>query len=140
SCSAPAGRPEASVPPAGIVPSAGQGSRPFAWANPITASLIDSMVRRVSATLRTSIWVESGIKAPASRSAMIAKATASSTSENPLLLLIAPSSGRNDHHSVVDRGGRARPVLVHIVASCEIAGGGTASDVQVLSGCEIAVL
>src|SRR5437879_787572 len=71
---------------------------------------------------------------------MIATATASSTSENPLLLLIAPGSRRNDHHSVVDRGGRARPVLVHIVAGCEIAGGWTASDVEVFSGCEIAVL
>src|SRR6266436_1178043 len=32
-------------PPAGTVPSAGQGSRPFAWANPMMASLIDSMLR-----------------------------------------------------------------------------------------------
>jgi hypothetical protein len=53
------------------------------------ASLIDSMVLRVSAALRTSIWVESGIMAPAISKAMIAKATASSTSENPLLRIIA---------------------------------------------------
>src|SRR5437773_4000127 len=76
------------------------------------ASLIDSIPRWVSAELRTSIWVESGIKAPASSSAVIAKATASSTSENPLLLLIAPGSRRNDHDPVVDRGGVTRPVLV----------------------------
>ena len=97
--------------PAGTLPSAGHGSRPFAWANPMIASLIDSMLRWVSAELRTSIWVERGIKAPASSSAMIAKATASSTSENPLLLLIAPGSRRNDHDPVVDRGGVTRPVL-----------------------------
>src|SRR5947209_7337431 len=75
------------------------------------ASLIDSMLRWVSAPLRTSIWVESGIRAPASSRAMIAKATASSTSEKPLLRIIAPGSGRNDHDPVVDRGGRARPVF-----------------------------
>src|SRR5437016_7334555 len=75
------------------------------------ASLTDSMLRWLSAELRTSIWVERGIKAPASSSAMIAKATASSTSENPLLLLIAPGSRRNDHDPVVDRGGVTRPVL-----------------------------
>jgi len=57
------------------------------------ASLIDSMLRWVSAPFRTSIWAESGIKAPASSRAMIAKDTASSTSEKPLPLLIAPSSG-----------------------------------------------
>src|SRR2546423_787511 len=112
SCSAPAGRPTASVPPAGTVPAAGQGSRPFAWANPMMASLIDSMLRRVSATLRTSIWVESGIRAPAISKAIIAKATASSTSENPLLPLIAPSSGRNDHDPVVDHGRDSGAMLI----------------------------
>src|SRR2546422_10070509 len=36
--------------------------------------------------------------------------SASSTSENPLLLLIAPESGRNDHDPVVDRGGDSGPM------------------------------
>src|SRR5258708_16580742 len=97
--------------PAAMLPSAGHGSRPFAWANPMSASLTESMVRWVSAPFRTSIWVESGIKAPASSRAMIANATASSTSEKPLLLLIAPGSGRNDHDPVVDRGGDSGPML-----------------------------
>src|SRR6266581_2957429 len=114
-CSAPAPTEVAQVVvstvPAGVAPFAGHGSRPFAWANPMIASLIDSMLRWVSAELRTSIWVESGIKAPASSRAMIATATASSTSEKPLLLLIAPGSGRNDHDPVVDRSGDARSVF-----------------------------
>src|SRR6266849_7546629 len=42
---------------------------------------------------------------------MIAKATASSTSEKPLFQTIAPNSGRNDHDPVVDRGRNARPVF-----------------------------
>src|SRR5689334_19943852 len=106
-CSVPA-----PAAPAATLPSGGHGSRPSACANPMIASLIDSMLRWVSAELRTSICVESGIRAPASRSAMIANATASSTSEKPLLLLIAPGSRRNDHDPVVDRGGGACPVLV----------------------------
>src|ERR1700704_2887932 len=105
-CSAPAaivagGQVVVSTVPAGVPPFAGHGSRPFAWANPKMASLIDSMLRWVSAPLRTSVWVESGINAPASRSAIIAMATASSTSEKPLLLIIAAGSGRNDHDPVV---------------------------------------
>src|SRR5690348_3140756 len=99
------------APPAAIVPSAAQGSRPFAWANPMIASLIASMLRWVSALLRTSSWVESGRRAPAIRRAMIASATASSMSEKPLFMLIASTSGRNDHDPVVDRGGDARAVL-----------------------------
>src|SRR5207248_4415488 len=106
-CSVPA-----PAAPAARLPAAGHGSRPFAWANPMMASLIDSMLRWVSAELRTSTWVESGIRAPASRRAMIANATASSTSENPVPLLIAPSLGRNDHDAVVDCGGDAGPMLV----------------------------
>src|SRR5438309_1499667 len=110
-CSAPAPTGVAQVVvstvPAGVPPFAGHGSRPFAWANPMMASLVDSILRWVSAPFRTSIWVESGIRAPASRRAMIAKATASSTSENPLLLLIVPGSGRNNDDPVVDRGGDA---------------------------------
>src|SRR5260221_2971316 len=76
------------------------------------ASLADSIVRCVSATLRTSIWVESGIRAPASSNAMIANATASSTSEKPLLPFISLGSRRKDHDSVVDPGRSAGPVLV----------------------------
>src|SRR6266581_3996363 len=83
-------KPSTSVPapavPAAMLPSAGQGSRPFAWANPTIASRIDSMARWVSAALRTSIWVERGI--------------------------MAPDSGRNDHDPVVDRGGDSGPMLV----------------------------
>src|SRR5882672_4324113 len=75
-------------------------------------SLIDSIARCVSATLRTSIWVESGIRAPASSKAMIANATASSTSEKPFLPFISLGSRRKYHDSVVGPGRGAGPVLV----------------------------
>src|SRR5438445_545651 len=42
---------------------------------------------------------------------MIASATASSTSEKPLLCPITWISGRNDHDPVVDRSGDARSVF-----------------------------
>src|SRR5882672_8468602 len=83
-------------------------------------SLIDSIARCVSATLRTSIWVESGIRAPASSKAMIANATASSTSEKPFLPFISLGSRRKDHDSVVDPGRGAGPVLVDEVGRCGI--------------------
>src|SRR5258705_6020367 len=75
------------------------------------ASLIDSMLRWVSTELRTSIWVESGIIAPASSRAMMANATASSTREKPLLIIAPNSRRRNDHDPVVNRGGNTRPVF-----------------------------
>jgi hypothetical protein len=94
-----------------MLPAAGQGSLPCTCANPMSASLICSMLRWVSATLRSSIWVERGIIAPARSSTMMMKATDSSTSVKPLLDLIAPGSGCNGHDPVVD-GRRETPAMM----------------------------
>src|SRR5258706_200885 len=75
---------------------------------------------------------------------MIASATASSTSEKPLLLLIAPGSWCNDHDPVIDRGGDSGPMLVDIVVWLGRArrpkstSGGP--DVEIFPNREIAVL
>src|ERR1700754_2890340 len=75
------------------------------------------MERRVSAILRTSSWVDSGMNALARSNPMISIATASSTSVKPCGEFRGRAlSGGNDDHPVIDAGGDTGTVLENIVA------------------------